>query len=65
MTSVDDCAPELPPELMISGMRRERIVVLASSCSKCVVATVVNISPTKSTASHTPRLRSMLKKLRM
>ena len=55
----DICDPELPPELMISGMKRVRTRALSSSDSKCCIALAVSISLRKSAQSHPARLRIM------
>ena len=38
------CEPELPPELMMSGMNSASTTARASSSWKCRIAVVVNIS---------------------
>ena len=56
------CEPELPPELMMSGMKRIKTSALLSSASKCCMALVVSISLRKSAQSHPARLRTMVAK---
>ena len=52
------CEPELPPLLMMSGMKSASTTALAISCSKKPMAVAVSISPRKSTTSHEARLRT-------
>jgi hypothetical protein len=49
--------PELPPELMISGIKRVRTTAFSSSDSKCCIALAVSISPRKSAHSQPARFR--------
>lgn len=63
MISEVACEPELPPELMISGMNSVSTTAFSSSPSKCCMALAVNISPRKSAASQPARLRIMPAKL--
>ena len=45
MMSEVACEPELPPELMISGMNRASTTARSISCSKYPIAVAVSISP--------------------
>ena len=44
--------PELPPELMMSGMNSESTTARSISPSKCPIAVAVSISPRKSAHSQ-------------
>jgi hypothetical protein len=56
------CEPELPPELMMRGMKRVRTTAFSSSDSKCCIALAVNISPRKSAHSQPARFRIISRK---
>ena len=57
------CEPELPPELMTSGMNIASTTAFEISPSKCCIAVAVSISERKSAHSQPARLRIMLPKL--
>ena len=57
------CEPELPPELMISGMNSVRTIAFSSSVSKCCIAVAVSISPMNSAQSQPARFRIIIRKL--
>ena len=59
MTSVEAWDPALPPLEMMSGMNSASTVARPISPSKNASAVAVSISPTSSTASQPPRLRSI------
>ena len=62
MISEVACDPELPPELMMSGMNRVSTIAFSSSPSKPCMAEAVSISDRNSTQSQPPRLRIIRQK---
>ena len=56
------CDPELPPELMMRGMKSVSTMARLSAPSKCCIAVAVSISLRNSAHSQPPRLRIMVQK---
>ena len=59
ITRVEACEPELPPLEMMSGMNTASTTARAISASNRLMAAVVSISLTNSTASQPTRLRTI------
>ena len=62
MISEVACEPELPPELMMSGMKRVSTMARLSSPSKCCIAVAVSISLRKRAQSQPARFRIIVPK---
>ncbi len=62
MMSEVACEPELPPELMMSGMKSPSTMARLSSASKVCMAVAVSISPRKSAQSQPARFLIMVRK---